>query len=1032
MLLHRMLPVFLLVFSATTNACAARLPVTADAGISNERGHFDENSGASVAVPIRQNQNWSGFEGKACLMRFETGAVRGWTVSAAWLNIFLARGDLYGIGLCTVLADWEEGRGINGQTGRGGASWRWAREPGEGETPGPEHRWSWPESGIFSVSWAHPDARYYHVTPGMIERETLEDGQILHLRFPVAPELVEALATGLACGLVLTDDKGQVAEGLSLKGAGRPYVYNPSQDIYMYTCNIQDPGLRPFLEVEGEAADRTPPGAPGALAVAGTEPYDPSVTVSFTAPADDGESGGAVLGYDVRCGRESLGESDWQNLERVPLWVVPKPLEPGAVQTMRVFTLKPGSYFLGVRALDEAGNLGPVSQVEITVPRVPVAALPAVPAPERGGRSAEVVFENLLEVWACPDLCKVDPVSGGILLDGENYEPAGGYKLENQVWSSARRTVSLQAARGEVVAFQLVLGRAGGKPLSRVRVSCSSLSGRAGRIDSRGSVSFFRVWYLDVVPRERELTGPWELIVDKGHRPAWHGDACLPLEEPYETGFSLPTRDNMGDDQRWQSVWVDLDVPGSTEPGLYRGKVTVAAQELKTPAEVELELEVLPLRLPDEITWPAELNGYDSGPSRMTGVRESGTERLFAAERRLHQLIHLHRATMNVLPYGQAGNVPRGSAPELEGSGKNTRIVSWDDWEHRYGPYLTGEAFTRAMGYDGLRQGVPLTHIYLSIHENWPIPLREHYADWRDVKKRLEFAEWAKASRPLDEAISQDFKEGFSSVVCQMFEHFRKKGYTGTSFQVYLNNKYYYKTDFFGMRGNIAGSSFWLLDEPVDYDDYDANRFFLQLVKDGYELAGAPEVKIDYRTDVSQPEMSRGLWDGLCNLWNSSGLIDFASTAMFRIRRIPGENYWRYGGETRISGKLINYQQNFLAVWAIGASGILPCWNVFGGGDWFRPGDLSIIYTGRDYARTGKSYEGAFAGVRLKAIRRAQQDVEYLNLLAGKKGWTRERVRRALAPFADDPAAYVLKFDNLGAGRLFELRRAVAQAVMSE
>ena len=218
----------------------------------------------------------------------------------------------------------------------------------------------------------------------------------------------------------------------------------------------------------------------------------------------------------------------------------------------------------------------------------------------------------------------------------------------------------------------------------------------------------------------------------------------------------------------------------------------------------------------------------------------------------------------------------------------------------------------------------------------------------------------------------------------------------------------------------------------MDYDDYEANRFFLQLVKDGYEQARTSEINIDYRTDVSQPEFSRGLWDGLCNLWNSSGLLEFSSTAMFRIKRIPGENYWRYGGETRISGKMINYQQNFFTVWAIGSAGILPCWNAFGGGNWFRPNNLSIIYTGKNYARTGKSYEGAFAGVRLKAIRRAQQDAEYLNLLAAKKGWSREKVRRALAAFADDPSAYVLRFNKLSAERVFELRRAVAAALIGK
>src|SRR4030042_501177 len=121
-----------------------RLEIIADCGISSERGHFDDNSGASVTVPMRQNQNWSGFETKAYLMKFDTAPLEGLSVERAWLNIFLARGDLYAVGLSTVLADWEEGSGLNGQTGRGGASWNWAREPRDSRRPGPENWGAWP------------------------------------------------------------------------------------------------------------------------------------------------------------------------------------------------------------------------------------------------------------------------------------------------------------------------------------------------------------------------------------------------------------------------------------------------------------------------------------------------------------------------------------------------------------------------------------------------------------------------------------------------------------------------------------------------------------------------------------------------------------------------------------------------------------------------------------------------------------------------------------------------------------------------
>jgi len=1005
----------------------ATLPVTKDTGISSARGHYSDNSGASVTVPIRQNQNWSGFETKAWLGDFDSKAIKGWTVEHAWLNLFLARGDMYGLGLCTVLAPWKEGQGVNGVTGRGGASWNWASEPSDPAHPAPGDLWCWPGSGVYSVSWFHPDARYWHVKPDMIERSETDGGRSVHIRVQVDPKLVESLACGLACGLVLTDDKGQVTEGLTLKGEAVPYVTDDSHDAFMYTGDIQDPALRPFLEVEGGAVDHSAPGAVEALAVAGNEPYDPSVTLSFKAPGDDGATGGAVLGYDVRYAASKVEESGWESATRLPLWLVPKPEAPGTLQTMRLFEIPAGQYFVALRAMDEAGNLGPIAQVELTVPELQSASLPAVKAESVNGAGKAVTFEDKLELWACPDLAKVDPVSGGVLLDEENYRQNEDFQRDNPVWSSEKRTVLLEAGRGEVTAFQLLLGRLGETKLTNVRVSLSNLSGDPGEIKSLGNISLYRVWYLDVEPRPEDLTGPWELVEQKDHKAAWHGDACLPLEAPFEPSFSLPTMDNMGNFQRWQAVWTDLYVPAGTKPGNYLGKITVTADELSQPAFLIITLKVLPFTIPAQPTWPIDLNCYAYGMTRVSGVDiQTETKRYLNVERSFYQVGHAHRSTLNVLPYEQDGTVQTLAAPALSGKGSAVKVSDWSQWDNRYGPYLSGKAFTPAMGYRGPGLGQPLTHIYLPFNEDWPMSLKEYYSDYTELKTRVDFAEWAKTSHSPAEACDKEYCQGFSSVVRQYFEHFDKKGFKGTAFQVYFNNKYYYKVPFFRMPYQLHGSSFWLLDEPVDYDDYEANRFYMDLVRQGYLASGKTDIVLHYRTDVSQPELARGLWDGLCNLWDNSGLLDCASTAMFRMRRLPGENHWRYGGSPRISGRLIELQENFFTLWAIGATGALPYWDVMGGGDWFNPNDLSVYYTGKNYARSGKNFDGALPGLRLKAIRRAQQDIEYLNLLAAKKGWSYLKLRRALTPFADDPTAWPLSFRHLDSRKLLELRRAVA------
>ena len=402
-----------------------------------------------------------------------------------------------------------------------------------------------------------------------------------------------------------------------------------------------------------------------------------------------------------------------------------------------------------------------------------------------------------------------------------------------------------------------------------------------------------------------ELTGPWELVEEKDHKAAWHGDACLPLSEPFETTFSLPSGDNLGDFQGNQSVWVDIFVPNKIMAGKYSGKVIVSAAELAAPAEIEISLEVLPFEIPSKVTWTVELNAYSYGIQSLFG-REATSDpaQLQKITKRVYQMGRKHRGTLNILPYGQSGIVPFGGAPSLKGEGADVKVASWDEWDAKYGDLLTGKAFTPEQGYYGPGQGVPLEHIYLAFHENWPVPIKPYYGDFADVHLRSEFTEWTKTSRPLEEAFSSEYQQGITSVSRQFFEHFRKKGFTGTNFQFYFNNKYYFKCNYFKMKNEGHGSSFWLLDEPVDYDDYAANRFYLKLVRDGWLQTDTTKVKAHFRTDVSQPEMSRGLWDGLCNLWNSSGLIQFASTATYRVAKVPGEQYWHYGGGPRIAGKL--------------------------------------------------------------------------------------------------------------------------------
>lgn len=101
------------------------------------------------------------------------------------------------------------------------------------------------------------------------------------------------------------------------------------------------------LDVAGAvAADPVAPGATG-LAVTGTTRT--SVSVSWSAPADDGSSGGSVASYELAY--SPAGQSSWAPAP------APAPVSPGTTQNAVISALRPGhAYDVRLVSVDDAGN----------------------------------------------------------------------------------------------------------------------------------------------------------------------------------------------------------------------------------------------------------------------------------------------------------------------------------------------------------------------------------------------------------------------------------------------------------------------------------------------------------------------------------------------------------------------------------------------------------------------------------------------------------------------------------------------------
>ncbi len=1036
-----------LAVAAVLSACSlastqqkVMLKVTADAGVFSVRGHFLDSNSTAPSNPIRQNQNWEGFETKALLMAFDVAPIKGWKIAEAYLHLYVAKEDLYGVGACEVLAPWaEQGRGRGrrqAQAGGGGPSWQYAHNPKAGERPDADNWWAWPGSNIASVAWAHPMARYSHAGPGQIQKENVgypgEGGDykpFVHLRLPLDPRIVSGMAAGTNYGIVLTDDKGQVAESYSLIGPGYPYAYNESADPWVFTKDIQDESLRPALEVQGGPAGylEPTPAEPKDLKVVKVEPGTSTVTVELTAPE------GQVLAYEVVYTQVGGTEEGFSQAQNLPRWEIPLPARPGTRQRMPIWSLPPGDYTVAVRTVGATGNRSQFVPVKISVPAVPEARLAEVERatePAAGGEAAQGP-----RVYAVPDNVKVDPVSGAVLRAGNEYRVTEVYGQRNPVWDAADRRVSLQAAANETVAFQVIIAK-GESPLKDVRVQVSDLAGPDGTIAAQPNVQVLRAWYVKSKGQEKRQLGPNE-VEDVTVRPvAWHADACVPMAEPFAQAVNVPAEENGIDGQANQAIWVDVYVPGGTKAGPYTGKLTVCGQGLPA-TELTLALKVLPLALPDVPTWIIELNSYGGLPD-LAGVGGREPVKARQASWEFYRLAKAHRQMINVLPYKQSGRVDL-PAPKVEIDGNTAKVTDWSAFDEYYAPLLDGSLFAAGKGYVGPGAGTPISEMYLPFHENWPLPLDKWYQDYAKMKTRLDFAAWARKSRLLDAAFSEDYKRMYADVARQMAEHFQQKGWTKTSYQVFLNDKYYFKVPYFASQLTTSGgtgTSFWLLDEPVDFDDYMANAFFLGLPRRGVQAAKAPDVKFSYRTDVSQPEMTRGLWNDVCDLWVCGGgslRSGYVTTAVVRQKWLPAEEFWHYGGGPNLSAPPVNMAQAFLASWASGSSGMLPWWTTEGGNSWKAPrdADLALFYTGRNVANSGQNHPGPLPGLRMKVARRAQQDIEYLHLLAGRKGWDRARVRQAIGAYAEDPDAPVLQFGKMTAEQQFELRAAVVATILA-
>lgn len=397
------------------------------------------------------------------------------------------------------------------------------------------------------------------------------------------------------------------------------------------------------------------------------------------------------------------------------------------------------------------------------------------------------------------------------------------------------------------------------------------------------------------------------------------GDPIVPLKR-WGNG-----KDFENSQAKYACFHLEIHVPPSMPSGKHTG--TLALSIDGATLDIPTTMEIWDLEIPDVLSFLPEMNCY--------GLPQNEID--------YYRLAHRHRTVLNRLPYYHNGRVADGCAPIWNGP-----KTDWSSWDKRFSPLLTGAAFA-----DLERNGVPIECLYLPLFENWPVPIEPNYRE----------SYWA------DEALSASYRDLFEAASREIASHIQEKEWNKTIFHFYLNGKNNFKE-----KGWSRSTCPWILDEPAHFQDFDALRWFGEVFQRGVRDVGAKNVM--YRTDVSRPEWQREVLDGLVGYAVVSSAVRRYPRHVLDRARQNQELVIEYGTSNRLDQANIQPEAWCVDAWSMGLQGVLP-WQTIGSNDSWKQGDELALF----YPDPASSSASPIPSVRLKAYRRGQQNVEYLEAL---------------------------------------------------
>jgi hypothetical protein len=554
------------------------------------------------------------------------------------------------------------------------------------------------------------------------------------------------------------------------------------------------------------------------------------------------------------------------------------------------------------------------------------------------------VKKELWSIAAIPSSVRIDPTSNKIIEDRFYIKRTGAQSLLKKNWIYDGNSVKLFGAKGEYISFQVVLTNHFEAPLKGIDIQITSLKNNNAELNINPEL--FLEWSVEV---KTPSTGYPRATLGKG----WYPDALIPLKYIQQGTtntrgswiypLQLPDFNNRIDKQISQIFWIDQYIPLDVGPGTYSGEVKIVIGGVTK--KIAIQVNVWNFAIPNENNFKASLQ-HEGFVSRMSEKEELEIYQLMKRNR-IGVMDPTYKPELIVLPTGKVS-------------------VEWTAFDARLKKYFSGDAFTKAYGYEyGPGYGEPI--------ETFLLPF--------DVYGKHETPGWPDIGKPDVELLDSN-QQKYINIIHEVRDHLKLSiNREKTDLTVYLNG----------------------LDESYFLEAWQRMRHFGNLIKKEY-----PEAK--FRVDGGYNDSAMNMIKQSISAW-AVHTVEFDLQRMDKYNKL-GINQWIYGpllyeskinswvgSSTFIDLPLINDRALSWSVWKYKAHSWIS-WGIGAGwkSGWYDPESWKSANDGGNSKYDMKKLNGnalliyspgivpnvnaACPSIRLKTMRNGIQEYEYLKLLA--------------------------------------------------